>query len=118
GSAERGTHGRRRCGLAGLDLELDDARDLLLGSHCSSSLWCGPGGGHHALLPLRGPYSLMAGTGPRYDLTCTSRRRRPESGVVRVVRARPGGRPAGEICAAWSTRGSAGECGPTTAPRT
>src|SRR5699024_10396831 len=55
GSAERGTHGRRRCGLAGLDLELDDARDLLLGSHCSSLLWCGPGGAHHALLPLQGP---------------------------------------------------------------
>src|SRR5699024_5495612 len=79
GSAERGTHGRRRCGLAGLDLALDDARDLLLGSHCSSSLWCGPGGAHHALLPLRGPYSLMAGTGPRYDGSCTSRRPRPGS---------------------------------------
>src|SRR5699024_3211730 len=118
GSAERGTHGRRRCGLAGLDLELDDARDLLLGSHCSSSLWCGPGGAHHALLPLRGPYSLMAGTGPRYDVTCTSRRRRPESGVILVVLARHGGRAAAQILATWSNASSTGVSRPKMDTRT
>src|SRR5690606_12559159 len=65
GSAERGTHGRRRGGLAGLDLELDDARDLLLASHCSSLLWCGPGGAHHALLPRQVPSRVKHGDGPR-----------------------------------------------------
>src|SRR5690606_15827659 len=134
GSAERGTHGRRRGGLAGLDLELDDARDLLLGSHCSSLLWCGPGGAHHALLPLQEPrpeghgsgmrrylHVAAASTSIRRDLGRTpppgspsgrSRARRGDSGRARARGRAPEGPHeadrAAQILATWSKPSSTG----------
>src|SRR5699024_5202149 len=60
----------------------------------------------------------MAGTGPSYDVTCTSRRRRPESGVILVVLARHGGRAAAQILATWSNASSTGVSRPKMDTRT
>src|SRR5690625_1111932 len=107
GSAERGTHGRRRCGLAGLDLELDDARDLLLGSHCSSSPCRGPGGAHQALLP-QGTCDRRGGHRP--SATVPARRVRGDRGLARSRSAPggPGATGADAVWARWSTPSSTG----------